>query len=71
MKRNKSSKVIHLKTSRNNKIVKTTNTLSFILIFSFFISLSLKNELLFLSEMLLAAGIILMTLISNLLSVKQ
>jgi hypothetical protein len=71
MKRTKSSRVIRLKNAREKKIFKTTSVISFMLLFSFFISLSIKNNLLFLTEMLTVGGILSMTILSNLLSVKQ
>lgn len=71
MKRTKSSKVIRLKNVREKKIFKTTSVISFMLLFSFFISLSIKNNLLFLTEMLTVGGVLSMTILSNLLSVKQ
>jgi hypothetical protein len=71
MKRTKSSRVIRLKNVREKKIFKTTSVISFMLLFSFFISLSIKNNLLFLTEMLTVGGILSMTILSNLLSVKQ
>lgn len=70
MKRNKPTRVIHLKNVRDKKRLKTVNCICFLLLISFFISLSVKSNLLFFTEMITAISVISMSLLCNFLDVK-